>query len=122
MTPKLSDHQLSQLLGSVTGNKKFKANNTTSDSLLESLFVDCDNFQAPFYISDTFVCKERFPIYQEILNPKHSGFVDLLKDNLNQVCLVSDSVMKGVDGLFFIVLTDDKSRITEWFSFLQIVV
>ena len=116
---KLSDFHLSQLLGGITGNKKFKNVSTGGDAILETLFTDCENFRAPFYISDTFVCRERYPIYSELLTPHKSSLIDLLKENYNESCLISDSVFRGKAGLFFVTLTNDRLRITEWISFLK---
>ena len=117
--PKLSDFHLGQLLGGLTGNKNFKSAATSEDSILETLFTDCENFRAPFYISDTFVCRERYPIYSELLTPHKSSLIDLLKENYNETCLISDSVFRGKDGLFFVTLTNDKTRISEWILFLK---
>ena len=117
--PKLSDFHLCQLLGGLTGNKKLKEANLKGDAILDALFTNCDNFRAPFFISDTFVCRERFPIYNELLSPHKSSLIDLLKENHNETCLISDSVFRGKDGLFFITLTEDRQRMSEWLSFLK---
>ena len=121
MVPSLSDHQLCQLLGGLTGNEKFKKNNLRGDAILDVLFTECDVFRAPFLFSDTFVCKERFPLYTEILKPSRSSLVDMLKENFNQVCLISDSVFKGRDGLFFVCLTDDHNKPRDWLSSMHLL-
>jgi hypothetical protein len=120
MPSKLSDHQLCQILYTSTGNTVFKKK-LIGDAVLEALFTTCDNFRAPFYIPDTFVCRERYAVYSEVLNYKKSGLVDLLKDNMNQVCLLSDSIIRGADGLFCMELTDVKSSIGDWLSYMQTV-
>lgn len=119
MTNKLSAHQLSQLLYSITRCVSFKGK-LSLDETIDVLFTNCDNFRAPFYIPDTFVCQERYPVYSEIQKPNRSALVDLLKDNAGQACLISDSVIKGKEGLFFTMLTEDRSYISEWLSFLQL--
>jgi hypothetical protein len=116
---KLSPHQLSQLLYSITHCVSFKAKLSSMDDILDVLFTGCDNFRAPFYIPDTFICQERYPLYSEVQKPKRSAIVDLLKDNTGQACLISDSVIRGKEGLFFTMLTEDRNYIAEWLSFLQ---
>jgi hypothetical protein len=96
----------------------FKAK-LSSEGILDALFTGCDNFRAPFYIPDTFICQERYAVYSEVQKPKRSALVDLLKDNTGSACLISDSVIRGKEGLFFTMLTDDRNYISEWLSFLQ---
>jgi hypothetical protein len=119
MSSKLSDYQLCSMLKGITRNPDFDINASLSeDDLLEVLFF-CDNFKSSFCVSDLHVIRDRYPIYVEFNKGERSVLIDSLKEHMNMVAIVSDSIKSGRDGLFFVLVTDDFHSVAVWLSVLS---
>lgn len=117
MPSKLSDHQLCSMFKSISGNKDFSGCRN-EDEILEVLY-NCDNFKASFFHSDTYVIRDRYPIYVEFSRANKSALVDTMKESMDYTALVSDSIRPGKDGLFFLLATSDESSVHDWMCSLS---
>ena len=117
MSNKLSDHQLCLMFKGISGNRDFSGCRD-EDEILEVLY-NCDNFKASFFHSDTYVIRDRYPIYVEFSRANKSALVDTMKESMDYTALVSDSIRSGKDGLFFLLATEDESSVHDWMCSLS---
>ena len=115
----LNDHQLCLMLKSITGNPDFNTQLCKDeDDIVETLY-NCDNFKAPFSMSDLYSIRERYPIYVEFTQSKRSHMLEAMKEHMGMVAIISDSIRNGRDGLFFVQSTSDESDIVNWMNYLS---
>ena len=119
MPNKLSDYQLGTMLKKITGNKEFVPEHTLNEDELVEVLFSCDNFKSSFLMSDVHVIRDRVPIYVEFSKGNKSSFIDSLKEHMDIVAIVSDSIRSGRDGLFFVLPTMDEYTVYEWLRLLS---
>jgi len=106
------------MLKGISGNPDF-SQCKDEDDILEVLYA-CDNFKSSFLLSDTYVIRDRYPVYVEFSRPNKSNLVESMKEYMDYTAIVSDSIKSGKEGLFFILSTHDDSSIHEWIRALTI--
>jgi hypothetical protein len=104
------------MLKRITNNPNFTSCKD-EDEIVESLYL-CDNFEAPFSMSDLYVMRDRYPIYVEFSQNKKSLMVESMKEHMGMTAIVADSIRQGRDGLFFVQVTPDFSDVATWLQSL----
>ena len=78
---------------------------------IEDVMAELDRlpeYRAPFKMSETVVMIEREPVIPQILSPRRAGNLiqQLMSMDEGEVVLITDAVVRGKEGLFFVTYTD----------------
>ena len=86
---------------------------------MEVLFQETENFRPPCYTSDTFVYSERIPIFADATLKESSELCQALADRSDEVAIAADSIMSSFNSLYFVTMTSNSRKITEWLHLMR---
>ena len=98
---KLSNYQLSQML---------KLNNLTDteEDILDEIHNKFDDIKNIIIRDDLIIYRDRYRVFWDLFHKgAKSDLVKAVMNDLDYFAVVSDSVVKGLDGLFVIMCTEN---------------
>lgn len=109
------DHQLRQILKSVTGDPEIPMT-PVYETFLEALKdqVPKGNLNLPCDPDSLFLCPERIPIFQDLARPRKSSLLNQLFDRSAETGVVVDSIFTGVNALFLARLMSSQEELLHW--------
>jgi hypothetical protein len=110
---KLSKHRLCTMLHSISG---FEFDDKWGDESILCMLQQAE-FSMPFYGNGMHICYDTHRLLADLHSSK-SVFRDLLMDHKDEGVIISDSIIKGKDGLFLACYTDNEGLWREWVSSL----